>query len=97
MSGLISFFLRFQAPMRPFSSLARSISDNTGQQPNVDFLIASIMSKHRAAPELGLLAFFVCRMPILLAHYQARFSTHSFSLSSKDLREKYKKVSQLWL
>ncbi len=91
------FFLRFQAPMRPFSSLARSISDNTGLQPNVDFLIASIMSKHRAAPELGLLAFFVCRMPILLAHYQARFSSHSFGLSSKALREKYKKVPQSWL
>ncbi|WP_409362133.1 citrate/2-methylcitrate synthase [Bartonella heixiaziensis] len=91
------FFLRFQAPMRPFSSLARSISDNTGLQPNVDFLIASIMSKHRASPELGLLAFFVCRMPILLAHYQARFSAHSFGLSSKDLRKKYKKVPKLWL
>ncbi len=78
--------------MRPFSSLARSISDNTGLQANVDFLIASIMSKHRAAPELGLLAFFVCRMLILLAHYQARFSSHSFGLLSKDLREKYKKV-----
>ncbi len=25
------FFLRFQAPMRPFGSLARSISDNTGK------------------------------------------------------------------
>ncbi|WP_375644552.1 MULTISPECIES: hypothetical protein [unclassified Bartonella] len=74
MSGLISFFLRFQAPMRPFSSLARSILDNTGLQPNVDFLIASIMSKHGAASELGLLAFFVCHMPIFLAHYQARFS-----------------------
>ncbi|WP_208433128.1 citrate/2-methylcitrate synthase [Bartonella taylorii] len=91
------FFSRFQVPMCPFNSLVRSISDNTGLQPNVDFLIASIMSKHRASPELGLLAFFVCRMPILLAHYQARFSAHSFGLSSKDLREKYKKVSQLWL
>ncbi|WP_375671021.1 hypothetical protein [Bartonella sp. SD1336NMGDW] len=97
MSGLISFFSRFQAPMRPFSSLARSILDNTGLQPNVDFLIASIMSKHGAASELGLLAFFVCRMPILLAHYQARFSAHSFGLSSKDLRKKYKKVPKLWL
>ncbi|MET3589293.1 hypothetical protein ABID23_000370 [Bartonella silvatica] len=29
-------------PMRLFSSLARFISDNTGPQPNVDFLIASI-------------------------------------------------------
>ncbi|WP_375641905.1 hypothetical protein [Bartonella sp. CM100XJJH] len=57
------FFSRFQVPMRPFSSLVRSISDNTGLQPNVDFLIASIMSKHWAAPELGLLAFsfVVCR------------------------------------
>ncbi|SSZ40223.1 Uncharacterised protein [Bartonella grahamii] len=68
------FFSCFQAPMRPFNSLARSILDNTGLQPNVDFLIESIMSKHRASHELGLLAFFVCRMPILLAHYQARFS-----------------------
>lgn len=91
------FFSRFQASMRPFSSLARSISENTGLQPNVDFLIASIMSKHRVAPELGLLAFFVCRMPILLAHYQSRFSAHSFGLSSEDLREKYKKVPQSWL
>ncbi|OSN08329.1 hypothetical protein AU512_13625 [Lonsdalea iberica] len=91
------FFSRFQASMRPFSSLARSISDNTGLQPNVDFLIASVMSKHRVDPELGLLAFFVCRMPILLAHYQSRFSSHSFGLSSEDLREKYKKVPQSWL
>ncbi len=92
-----SFFSRFRVPMCPFSSLARSISDNTGLQPNVDFLIASVMSKHRAAPELGLLAFFVCRMPILLAHYQARFNSHSFGLSSKDLREKHTKVPQSWL
>lgn len=91
------FFSRFHMLMRPFSALARAISDNSGLQPNVDFLIASVMSAHRVAPELGLLAFFVCRMPILLAHYQARFSAHSFGLSSEDLREKYKKVPQSWL
>ncbi|RZN19552.1 MULTISPECIES: citrate/2-methylcitrate synthase [unclassified Escherichia] len=91
------FFSRFQESMRPFSLLAQSISDNSGLQPNVDFLIASVMSKHRVAPELGLLAFFVCRMPILLAHYQSRFSSHSFGLSSEDLREKYKKAPLSWL
>lgn len=87
----IAFFFYAFRRMRFFSLLALSISGNTGLQPNVDFLIASIMSKHRAAPELGLLAFLVCRMPILLAHYQERFSSHSFGLSSKNLREKYKK------
>src|SRR5476649_871293 len=91
------FFSRFKESMLPFSTFAQSVSDKTGLQPNVDFLIASIMSKHRVAPELGLLAFFVCRMPILLAHYQWRFSSHSFGLSSEDLREKYKKVPQSWL
>ncbi|WP_035011744.1 hypothetical protein [Bartonella vinsonii] len=57
-----------------------ALTGNLLNEEQMDRLIqiASIMSKHRAAPELGLLAFFVCRMPILLARYQARFIIKGF-------------------
>jgi len=92
-----AFFDDSTGSMVEFKALSDVITNKTGLQPNVDFMIGSVMSKLNVEPDAGLLSFFSCRIPTLIAHYRLRYSDHSFGLKSEDLRAKYKKVPESWL
>lgn len=91
------FFERMGNIFAPFEKLARAIGQKNALKPNVDFLIASVIIHYRIDASVAVLAFFVCRAPILLAHYREKFQAHAFGMPSKDLREKYNEVPKNWL
>ncbi|ORM83478.1 hypothetical protein HA42_06200 [Pantoea deleyi] len=92
-----AFFEHYTHGFGKYQALSEHISAQSGVNPNVDYLIGSACSRWHVAPEVAVLVFFVCRVPILLGHYRLRYHTHSFGMSSSELRDKYKALPKHWL
>ncbi|MER2475037.1 citrate/2-methylcitrate synthase, partial [Photorhabdus laumondii] len=92
-----TFFAQYGNAFAPFKALADAITAHCGLNPNVDYLIGCVLSQQQVHPDIAVLAFFVCRAPILLSHYRLRFNAHSFGMRSSELREKYKEIPKHWL
>lgn len=92
-----AFFSQYNETFTPYKILANTITSYCGLNANVDYLLGCVLSQRRVDPYIAVLAFFVCRAPILLSHYRQRFNAHAFGMSSKELREKYKELPKHWL
>lgn len=92
-----AFFEHYMHGFGRYQALSQQISAQSAVNPNVDYLIGTACSRWHIAPEVAVLVFFVCRVPILLGHYRLRYQAHSFGMSSSELRDKYKALPKHWL
>lgn len=94
----VEFFFSYHNKLLAYyNDFVELLKSRTKLNPNVDFLIAVMVNKYCIDPQKAILAFFCCRAPILLAHYRSKFNEHAFGISSKEIKEKYKKVPKTWI
>jgi hypothetical protein len=84
-------------PVDKARRLAKSITEAYGIRPNIDFVAAAVLASYGVPPAGGSLFFWLCRLPIIVAHICEKRSQPPFGLRSSDARELYRKLPRAWL
>ena len=77
--------------------LSEMITQKTTLSANVDFAAAAILHAYGVPAELGSLFFWFCRLPIIIAHINAKRLEPPFGLRSSQAREKYRNLPKSWI